>query len=81
MRMTLEDAYDLFDDMTLNAFNWQSERHLKRPVGVQNIDSQAALTAQVEALQRQLEKMNASSMHYHRVSYEFCCGNHDRMDC
>ena len=47
MRMTLEDAYDLFDDMTLNAFNWQSERHLKRPVGVQNIDSQAALTAQV----------------------------------
>ena len=81
MRMTREDAYGLLDDMAINAFDLQSERKLKRPIGVHSINSQATLAAQMESLQRQLEKMNASSMHHHKVSYEFCCGNHDRMDC
>ena len=54
MRRIPEDAYGLLDDMALNSFSWQSERQLRKSAGVHSIDSQAAPTAQVEALQRQL---------------------------
>ena len=52
MRRTPKDAYDLLDDMAFNAFKWKSERQLRRLAWVYNIDSQVALVAQVEALQR-----------------------------
>ena len=52
MRITLDDAYDLLDDMALNAFNWKSKRSIRKPAGVHSIDSHAALAAQMEALQR-----------------------------
>ena len=81
MRRTLDDAYNLFDDMALNAFNQQFERSLMRPVGIHSIDLQVALVAQVEALQRQLEKMNASTINHHMVSCEFYGGDHDSMNC
>ena len=55
-----EDAYGLLNDMTLNAFSWNFDRSSKRPPGVHSISTQAALAAQVEALQRQLSQMNAS---------------------
>ena len=58
MRMTPKDAYGLLDDMAFNAFCWQSKRQLRKPIGVHSIDSQAALVAQVEPLQRQLNQMN-----------------------
>ena len=45
MRRTLEDAYNLLDDMTLNAFSWQSKRQLRKPAKVHIINSQAALAA------------------------------------
>ena len=50
MRRTPKDAYDLLDDMALNAFGWQSEGQLRKPAKIHNIDSQAALAAQVKAL-------------------------------
>ena len=59
MRRTPEDAYGLLDDMTLNAFSWNTDRTTIKPSGIHSISTQAALAAQVEALQRQLNQMNA----------------------
>ena len=77
MRRTLEDAYGLLDDMAFNAFSWKSKR--RKPSGIHSIGTQATLVAQVEALQRQLNQMNASQ--HQMFNYEFCGGNHDSMDC
>ena len=79
MRRTPEDAYGLLDDMALNAFSWNSDRSSRRPPGVHSISTQAALAAQVEALQRQLSQMNVSQ--HQMFNCEFCGGNHDSMDC
>ena len=79
MRRTPEDAYGLLDDMALNAFSWNFDRSSRRPLGVHSISTQAALAAQVEALQRQLNQMNAPQ--HQMVSCEFCGGNHDSIDC
>ena len=54
MRMTPEDAYELLDDMALNAFSWNTDRTARKPTGVHSISTQVALAAQVEASQRQL---------------------------
>ena len=59
MRRTPEDAYGLLDDMALNAFSWNTDRTTRKPLGIHSISTQAALAAQVEALQRQLNQMNA----------------------
>ena len=79
MRRTPKDAYGFLDDMALNAFSWNSDRSSRRPPGIHSISTQAALAAQVEALQRQLSQMNA--LQHQMVSCEFCGGNHDSMDC
>ena len=50
MRRTSKDAYGLLDDMTFNAFNWNSDRLARRPSRVYSINTQTALVAQVEAL-------------------------------
>ena len=50
MRKTPDDAYDLLDDMALNAFNWQSERSVRKPTRVHSIDSYSSLLAKMEAL-------------------------------
>ena len=76
MRRIPKDAYRLLDDMTLDAFSWNSDRLARRPFWVYSLNTQAA---QVEALQRQLNQMNASQ--HQMVSYEFYGGNHDNMDC
>ena len=52
MRRTPEDAYGLLDDMALNAFSWNSDRSSRRSFEIHSISTQAALAAQVEALQR-----------------------------
>ena len=59
MRRTPEDAYGLLYDMALNAFSWNTDRIARKPAGIHSISTQAALAAQVEALQRQLNQMNA----------------------
>ena len=59
MRKTPEDAYWLLDDMALNAFSWNTDRTARKPSGIHSISTQAALATQVEALQRQLNQMNA----------------------
>ena len=79
MRRTPEDAYGLLDDMTLNAFSWNTDRIARKPTGIHSISTQTALAAQVEALQRQLNQMNAPQQQL--LSCEFCGGDHDRVDC
>ena len=71
MRRTLEKAYDMLEDMALNAFNWKSKRLVKRPVGVHSIDSFSSLSAHIKALQKRTNNMNASAIQIQGVSYEF----------
>ena len=52
MRRTLEEAYGLPDEMALNAFSWNTDRIVRKPAWIHSISTQAALAAQVEALQR-----------------------------
>ena len=52
MRKKPGDAYGLLDDMALNAFSWNTDRSSRKPSRVHSISTQAALVAQVEALQR-----------------------------
>ena len=59
MKRTPEDAYGLLDNMALNAFSWNTDRTTRKLAGIHSISTQAALAAQVEALQRQLNQMNA----------------------
>ena len=79
MRRTPEDAYGLLDDMALNAFSWNTDRTARKLAGIHSISTQAALAAQVEALQRQLNQMNAPQQPM--LSCEFCGGEHDSVDC
>ena len=74
MRRTPEDAYGLLHEMALNAFSWNSDRSSRRPPGVHSISTQEALVAQVEALQRQLNQMNAPQ--HQMLNCEFCGGNY-----
>ena len=79
MRRTPEDAYGLLDDMALNAFSWNTDRIVRKPSEIHSISTQAALAAQVEALQRQLNQTNAPQQQM--LSCEFCGGDHDSVDC
>ena len=79
IRRTPEDAYGLLDDMALNAFSWNTDRSARKPSGIHSISTQAALAAQVEALKRQLNQMNAPKQQL--LSCEFCGGDHDSVDC
>ena len=81
MRRTLDDAYDLLKDMILNAFNWQSERSARKPIGVHSIHSYSSLTAQIEALQKHMYKMNTSTTQPQMVSYDFCGRGHASIEC
>ena len=59
MRRTPKYAYGLLDDMALNAFSWNTNRSARKPSEIHSISTQAALVAQVEASERQLNQMNA----------------------
>ena len=79
MRRTPEVAYGLLDDMTLNAFSWNTDRSTRKPSTIHSISTQAALAAQVETLQRQLNHMNDPQQYL--LSCEFYGGDHDSVEC
>ena len=79
MRKKPGDAYGLLDDMALNAFSWNTNKSSRKRFGVHNISIQAALAAQVEALQRQLNQINASQNQV--LICNFCGGDHDSIEC
>ena len=78
MRRTPEDAYGLLDDMALNAFSWNSDKSARRSSEIHSISTQAALATQVEALQKQLNQMNAPQ--HQMFNCEFCGGNHNSIN-
>ncbi|XP_073057234.1 uncharacterized protein [Primulina eburnea] len=52
-------AYDLLEQMTINSYQWASERSgVKRTAGVYAVDPITSLTAQVSALTTQIATMN-----------------------
>ncbi|XP_075481081.1 uncharacterized protein LOC142521777 [Primulina tabacum] len=54
-----EQAYDLLEQMTINSYQWPSERSgVKRTAGVYAVDPITSLTAQVFALTTQIAAMN-----------------------
>ncbi|XP_075507395.1 uncharacterized protein LOC142544222 [Primulina tabacum] len=58
-----EQAYDLLEHMTINSYQWPSERAgVKRTAGVYAVDPITSLTAQVSALTTQLAAMNKVSI-------------------
>ncbi|XP_075504552.1 uncharacterized protein LOC142541991 [Primulina tabacum] len=57
-----EQAYDLLEQMTINSYQWPSERAgVKRTAGVYAVDPITSLTAQVSALNTQIAAMNKVS--------------------
>ncbi|XP_073061697.1 uncharacterized protein [Primulina eburnea] len=57
-----EQAYDLLEQMTINSYQWPSERAgVKRTAGVYAVDPITPLTAQVSALTTQIAAMNKVS--------------------
>ncbi|XP_073019334.1 uncharacterized protein [Primulina eburnea] len=59
---SLEQAYDLLEQMTNNSYQWPSERAgVKRTAGVYAVDPITSLTAQVSALTTQIAAMNKVS--------------------
>ncbi|XP_075521564.1 uncharacterized protein LOC142554770 [Primulina tabacum] len=57
-----EQAYDLLEQMTINSYQWPSERTgVKRTAGVYAVDPITSITAQVSALTTQIATMNKVS--------------------
>lgn len=54
-----DEVYDLLEQMTINSFQWPSERaRVKKHAGMYSIDPITSLTAQVSALVTQIATMS-----------------------
>ncbi|XP_073041879.1 uncharacterized protein [Primulina eburnea] len=59
---TPDEAYELLEQMTINSYQWPSERSgVQRTAGVYAVDPITSLTAQVSALTAQIAAMNKPS--------------------
>ncbi|XP_073056895.1 uncharacterized protein [Primulina eburnea] len=59
---TPDETYELLEQMTINSYQWPSERSgSRKPVGVYAVDLITSLTAQVSALTAQIAAMNKPS--------------------
>ena len=77
MRKTLDDAYQLLDDMANNAFNWQSERANRKPAGIHSIDTLSSLSAQMELLNKKMDGLNVMPHHAQDSNYDVNGGEQD----
>ena len=80
MKKTSDDAYQLLDDMANNAFNWQSERSIRKTAGNHSIDTLFALSTQMELLNKKMDNINIVSHHAHDMSYDLSEGDQDIQD-
>ncbi|XP_073129798.1 uncharacterized protein [Henckelia pumila] len=56
-------AYDMLEQMTINSFQWPSERMgVKKPAGVYAVDPLTSITAQLSALTTQVAALNKVSV-------------------
>ena len=58
MRETLEEAFELFEEVSLNAYQWESDKPTRRIYGNHNNDIIFALSEQMEALDRKMDNLN-----------------------
>lgn len=59
---TIDDAYDLLEEMASNSYQWPRDRSLPKKAGVREIDSISALTAQISTLSKQFGTMNVNAV-------------------
>lgn len=78
MRKTPEEAYELLEEMASNSYQWPVERQqLRRAAGVHEVDAITALAAQMEMLNKKIDRMQAHSP----IACDFCGGNHPNHEC
>ena len=58
MRETPKEAFELFEEVSLNAYQWKSDKPTKGIYGNHNIDTIFALSAQIEALGIKIDNLN-----------------------
>ena len=76
MNKSIDEAYDLFEDMTFNHYQWSIERDTQKKVPRKyNVDALDLIVAKVDALTQKVDKMskNAVGNIPSNVSCEICC--------
>ena len=58
MRETPEEAFELLEEVSLNAYQWQYDRPARRIHGNHSIDTIVALSEQMEALDKKMDNLN-----------------------
>ena len=56
---TLEETFELLEEVSLNAYQWEFDRPARRIYGNHNIDIISSLSMQMEALNRKMDNLNA----------------------
>ena len=60
---TLEEAYNLLEEMASNSYQWPTKRiPVRKASGVREVDAFTAIVAQIEALNKKIDNMNVSGM-------------------
>ena len=70
MRRISEEAYELLEDMALNALQWKFKRQVRRPARVYSIDTLSSLLVQMEILSKKMDNLSASTIHLQKVTCE-----------
>ncbi|XP_062103987.1 uncharacterized protein LOC133815123 [Humulus lupulus] len=83
MRKSANEAYDLLEEMANNNQQWPSERgNSKKVAGLHEIDAISKLTAQVEALTKQLQGSTMAALVMQaQTMCELCGGPHTYEKC
>lgn len=77
MNKSMDEAYTLFENMALNYYQWSNERAIQKKVP-QNYDVDALdiITAKVNALTQNFDRMNVDAVGFLNVS----CKIYDVLD-
>ena len=59
---TPKQAYDLMEEVVVDAYQWQANRPAMKAKWIHNVDTFSTLSAQMEALNRKLDKMSVLVM-------------------
>ena len=82
MRKSLDEAYDLLEEMANNNYQWPNERNMaRRPAGVHEIDAITALNAKVDTIFHKLDQLSINSVNTCVQVCEICAGQHASRDC
>ncbi|XP_073124801.1 uncharacterized protein [Henckelia pumila] len=82
MRKTPEEAYELLEDIASHTYQLQSDRNIpKRPAGVHQIDEFTAISGQLEALNKKINRMSVIAMQVQTITCYLCGGNHHSTEC